>query len=572
MHLPILRLDRLNIFGLLPLLIFMLVIPIGAQPERPEEKVKALFLQWDKPDSPGCALAIIRDGRIIYKRGYGMADLERRAAISPSSVFYIASVSKQFTAMSISLLAKKGKLSLDDDIRKHLPRFPHYQSPVTIRHLLYQTGGVRDYSHLMSAAGIKFQDAADEDVFRILTRQKELNFRPGDEYLYSNSNYFLLAQIVRAASGKPLREFAAENIFKPLGMARTAFQNDNAPATAVTAGIKDRATGYASRSDGGFVVEAPGSYHIGDGGLFTTVEDLALWDRNFYDNKLGGGPPLIERFQTPGRLNNGNKTGYAFGLEVETYKGLKMFGHDGAYYGYSAAMIRFPEQKFSVVCLCNQSGIGSATLARQVADIYLANEFRQTGNKVALPALKIIEVPEKELTAVAGSYFHSANNNFRRIYVKNGKLIYSRGSSESELAPLGNNNFLMLGTPDRVEIGFRSPRPGAPLQMITTINGEVALVHYPVTPANYTASQLAEFNGDYYSSEIDATYNINLRGEQLALQRKNVDGETPLQAQFADAFFAPGTGNFRFIRDGQNRVTGFMLNTGRVRNLRFDKR
>lgn len=562
----------LSLLGLL-VVAFTSVTLATAQSDRSSrdksaEKVDALFVQWGKPDSPGCALAVIKDGQIVYKRAYGMANLDYGIPISSVSVFNIASVSKQFTAMSIALLAKQGKLSLDDDIRKYVPEFPQYQSPITIRNLIYQTSGIREYSHLMSAAGIRFQDAPDEDVFKMLTRQKDLNFKPGEEYLYSNSNYFLLAQIVKSASGKSLREFAEENIFKPLGMVNTGFQNDSTEVT------KNRATGYSSRKDGGFSVEIAASYHVGDGGLSTTIDDLLLWDQNYYDNKLGGGAELIQQFLTPGTLNSGGKTDYAFGIDVETYKGLKVFGHDGVYNGFNAAMIRFPEQRFSAICLCNLTSIQSSRLTRQVADIYLADEFKQrepSGSKIALPEPKVVQVPEKELALVVGSYFNSANNNFRRLYVKNGKLIYSRGTSESELAPLGNNSFLMTGTPDRVEISFKSPRPGTPLQMITVVNGEVAMTHDSVESGTYTSAQLTEFTGTYYSHEIDATYNITLQGDKLVLQRKNVDGVTPLLAQFADAFSAAGTGSIRFTRNGQNHVTGFLLSTGRVRRLRFDK-
>lgn len=571
MHLWLSRFSSISILGPL-VLAFSFVSSATAQSDRPSgnksAEVDALFAQWSKPDSPGCAVAVIKDGEVVYKRGYGMANLDYGIPISSVSVFNIASVSKQFTAMSVALLARQGKLSLDDDIRKNLPEFPRYQSPITIRNLLYQTSGIREYSHLMSAAGIKFQDATDEDVFKILTRQKELNFKPGEEYLYSNSNYFLLAQIVKSASGKSLREFAAENIFKPLGMNHTGFHDDS------TEVIKNRATGYSSRNGGGFSVEAVGSYHVGDGGLSTTIDDLFRWDQNFYDNKLGGGTPLIQELLTPGTLNSGRKTDYALGLDVETHKGLQVFGHDGVYNGFNAAMIRFPEQRFSAICLCNLDSIQSPGLTRRVADIYLANEFKEspeTASKIALPDLKVVQVPEKNLAVVAGSYFNSASNNFRRLYVKNGKLIYSRGTSESELAPLGNDHFLMRGTPDRVEIRFKSPRPGAPLQMITTVNGTVAMVHDLVESAVYTAAQLSELTGAYYSAEIDARYDIILQGDQLVLRRKNVDGETPLLAQFADAFSAAGTGSIRFSRDRQKQITGFLLSTGRVRRLRFDK-
>lgn len=573
MHSWRLRFSPFSVLGLLALA-FTSVTLATAQSDRPggdksAEKVDALFVQWSKPDSPGCALAVIKDGQIIYKRGYGMANLDHGIPISSASVFNIASVSKQFTAMSIALLAKEGKLSLDDDIRKYVPELPQYQSPITIRNLIHQTSGIREYSHLMQAAGIRFQDAPDEDIFKILTRQKELNFKPGEEYLYSNSNYFLLAQIVKSASGKSLREFAEENIFKPLGMVNSGFRADG------TEVMKNRATGYSSREGGPVSVETANSYHVGDGGLFTTIDDLFLWDQNFYADKLGGGTQLTQQLLTPGTLNSGRKTDYAFGIDVETYRGLKVFGHDGVYNGFNAAMIRFPEQRFSVICLCNLAGIQSRRLTRRVADIYLAGEFKEgleSGSKVALPEPKVVQVPEKELAAVAGSYFDAANNNFRRLYVKNGKLIYSRGTSESELAPLGNNRFIMLGTPDRVEISFKPPRPGAPLQMITVVVGVGASTHESVPPASYTTAQLAEFTGVYYSSEIDATYDIVLRGDKLAVRRKNVDGETPMLGQFADAFSAVGTGSIRFTRDRRRRVTGFLLNTGRVRGLRFDKR
>jgi CubicO group peptidase (beta-lactamase class C family) len=529
-------------------------------------KVDQLFAQWDKADSPGCALAVVKDGQMIYKHGYGIANLDYGLPISSKSVFNIGSISKQFTAMSIALLARQGKISLDDDVHKYLPELHQFPSPITIRQLIYHTSGIREYPHLMQLAGIRFQDTTDEEILRMLTRQKELNFKPGDEYLYSNSGYFLLAQIMKRASGKSLREFADENIFKPLGMTNTHFHDDS------TEVVKNRATGYAARKGGGFIIDETDSTRVGDGGLFTTIDDLIVWDKIFYDSKLSGGPELIRQFLTPGTLNSGEKIEYAFGMDVETYKGLNVVGHGGAFNGFNADMIRFPDQRFTVVCLCNLANIESGRLTRQVADIYLANAFKQDGASGDLPAAKVIQVSEKELAAVAGSYFNFASNNFRRLYVKNGKLIYSRGSSESELAPLGNNRFLMLNVPDRIEISFKSPRHGAPLQMLTAANGKVFIVHESVEPATYTPPQLKEFTGTFYSSEIDATYTLALQGDQLVLRRKNVDGDTPLVVQFADAFSAAGTGSIRFTRNAKRELTGFLLSTGRVRNLQFEKR
>lgn len=529
------------------------------------QKIDALFAQWNKPNSPGCALAVIKNGQVLYKHGYGIANLDYDIPISSKTVFDIGSMSKQFTAISVALLARQGKLSLDDDIRKYLPGMPQYSSPITVRQLIYHASGIREYTHLMQLTGIRFQDASADEVYKIITRQKGLNFRPGDEHLYSNSGYFLLSRIVQKVSGKSLREFADENIFKPLGMRGTHFNDDK------SAVIRSRATGYSPRPDGVFGVEFTTTDSVGDGGLLTTIDDLILWDRIFYQNILGGGQDLIREVLTRGTLNNGKKIDYGFGLDIDTYRGLNEFGHGGATNGFTSDMIRFPDQQFTVFCLCNLSNIVSEKLTRQVADIYLSSEFKTDSSNKGLPEPKVIQVSDEELAAVAGSYFNFANNNFRRLYVKNGKLIYSRGGSESELAPLGDNHFVMLGVPDQIEITFKSPRPGAPLQMFTAANGKVFTVHDAVKAAIYTTPQLKEFTGTFYSEEIDATHVISLKDDKLVLQRKNVDGETPLVGQFADAFSAAGAGGIRFTRDGQNHVNGYLLTTGRIRNLRFVK-
>ena len=530
-----------------------------------EAQVDKLFAAWDKPESPGCAVAIIKDGRVVHARGYGMANLDYRIPISSKTIFNIASTSKQFTAASIAILARQGKLSLDDDIHKFLPQLPRYSNPVTIRQLIHHTSGIREYPHLLQLAGLFEQNATTEDVIKMIARQKELNFTPGSEYLYSNSGYILLAQIVKAVSGKSLREFAEENIFQSLKMSHTSFVDDGKEI------VKNRATGYSPRP-GGFSVEMVLHPQAGPSGLLTSVDDLLLWDQNFYANKMTAGPDLISQLITPGTLNSGEKIDYAFGLDIETYRGLKVIGHGGASYGFTSDMIRFPEQRFSVICLCNLSNIESGRLTRQIADIYLADDFKRTeqpNDEASLPAPKPIQVPEEELTAVIGSYFNFASNNFRRIYVKNGKLFYSRGGSESELAPLGDNRFLMLGVPDRIEITFKSPRPGAPLQMFTAANGKVFIVHESVKPATYTSQQLAEFTGKYHSDEIEASYTITRSGENLMLARNGLDTDTPLALQFADTFSAPGTGSLRFTRNKQNHIDGFLLSTGRIRALRF---
>ena len=366
-------------------------------------RVDKLFAQWNKPDSPGCALGIVKDGRLIYKRGYGMANLDYNIPISPKSVFQIASISKQFTAMSILLLAKQGKLSLDDDIQRYLPDLPRYQSPITIRHLIHHTSGIRNFIELAELAGMRHEDAhlTDDDFLGLIARQKELNFKPGEEYVYSNSGYFLLGLIVKRVSGKSLRKFAEENIFKPLGMNNTHFHDDRNLV------VKNRATGYLPSGNGGSALAIDNDESVGAKGLYTSVEDLFLWDQNFYNNKLGGGPDLISEQLSTGKLNNGEKVNYAFGLQVGTYKGFKTIGHGGGFSGFQAYMYRFPEQNFSVICLCNARyiEIDPEELANQVADNFLTDQFKKGPDAVketVAAAPDIISIPEKELASLAG--------------------------------------------------------------------------------------------------------------------------------------------------------------------------
>ncbi|HYY93580.1 MAG TPA: serine hydrolase domain-containing protein, partial [Pyrinomonadaceae bacterium] len=270
----------------------------------------ALFADFDKKDSPGCALAVIQDGALTYQRGYGMADLDYNVPITPASVFYVASDSKQFTAFSVALLVEQGKVSLGDPITKYFPELPGtVYGAVTVGNLVYHTGGVRDYWPLLGLSGNPVEGGVtDDDFIALMARQKALNFKPGEQFEYSNSGYVLLAVLVKRVSGMGLPEFAAVNIFRPLGMNNTFFRDD--PSVVV----KRRATGY-SYQNGGYGEHITDSHLVGDGGLMTTVGDLFLWDQNFYHNKLGkGSPDLIKLVETTGTLNNGKKTTYAFGL------------------------------------------------------------------------------------------------------------------------------------------------------------------------------------------------------------------------------------------------------------------
>jgi CubicO group peptidase (beta-lactamase class C family) len=357
--------------------LFLLLLSFGCQtalnPKDPDRNpglltnVDKIFEVWNNSNSPGCALAIIKDGKILYKRGYGMADLEHDIPISSNTVFYVGSVSKQFTAMCLLLLEEEGKLSLDDNIRKYLPQFPEYNKPITIRQLIHHTSGIRDYLLLWYISGKDYLDYMSEDeVYKLICSQKELDFTPGEKHAYSNSGYFLSSLIIRKVSGKSLREYAEENIFKPLGMKNSIFNDSNKNI------IKNRAFGYTPLNEGNFGNVFMRFDLVGSGGLYTTIEDLYLWDQNFYHNKLGkGGQTLINKMCTNGKFNDGKEVNYAFGLINGQYKGFRTIQHGGSLGGYQAHILRFPDQTLTIIVLSNLATIDPGSLANNVADIFL---------------------------------------------------------------------------------------------------------------------------------------------------------------------------------------------------------
>jgi CubicO group peptidase (beta-lactamase class C family) len=547
---------------LLGLLILSRPLP-AADPTPRAQEVDAVFAEYAKPGSPGCSLAVIRDGRIVYEKGYGLANVEHGVPIDPKrTVFDIGSTSKQFTAASILLLAHEGKLSLDDDVHKTLPELPDYGTPVTIRHLLHHTSGVRDYINLMALGGLNFEDVTtDEDALAAIARQKTLDFPPGSEHSYSNSGYFLLSQIVKRVSGKTLRDFAQERIFTPLGMANTQILDDH------TAIVPHRATAYGPRPEGGFRIDMSNWEQTGDGAVQTTVEDLAKWDQNFYEPKVGGAW-LIEELQTTGKLNNGEAIDYARGLVVDTYRGLRRVAHNGGWAGYRAEMVRFPDQRFSVVTLCN---LGSATtaLAQKVTDLYLAGKLASVPAAQAPAAESSASAAPVDTARYAGLYWDPVGG-VRRILARDGKLLYVRGpGAEFDLAPVGGDRFRLLGVPVTVQVSFLPAAAGAPRRMQVSPAGEKSRMLDEVQPASLKPEDLAAYAGTYTSAELDTTWTLAAENGRLTVHPKRGPA-LPLEPAFTDAFDGPA-GLLRFQRNGGQTVTGFLVGAGRARNLRFTK-
>jgi len=528
------------------------------------EKVDALFSQWDKNDSPGCALAVIQDNEIVYKRGYGMANLELDIPISPRSVFYIGSTSKQFVTMCIALLVQEGKLSLDDDIREFIPEMPDYGTPITVRHLIHHTSGIRDYLELVGIIAGLNEKKMDEmigiyhqpDSRALITRQKELNFKPGDKFLYSNSCYLLLAEIVGAASGSTLREYADENIFKPLGMTNTHFHDD------YTEPIKHRATGYYPAGKGKYRLFLSTFDCVGSGGLFSCVEDLYLWDQNFYHHKVGG-QEACDMMHTRGKLNSGEELDYAFALMIGEYKGLKTVRHGGALGGYRAELVRFPEQRFSVICLSNLSSFNPSGLCNQVADIYLADKL-EAEEPEKEQELKPVSVDPDVYDEYTGKYRLDVGFVVTIKKDKDKLIAEVQGQPKIELIPVNETTFFIRAIDG--ELSFKRDSSGKVNDIVLTQSG-MDIPGKRIEDIPFDPSQLPELSGDYCSDELDVTFTLLAKGDKLYIASAGDPGNR-LRFLKPDEF-AGNQFKIQFLRDDTNKVVAFKLSTGRVKNLKF---
>ncbi len=447
----------------------------------PNPEVDRLFAAWDRPDSPGCALGVLQNGRFIYERGYGMANLDYRIPNGPTMVYYIGSDSKQFTAASIALLALEGRLSLDDDIRTYIPEMPDYGTPITIRQLLHHTSGLRDIYTLMELAGLPLENVfSDSEAIALLARQKSLNFPPGTEYLYSNSGYFLLGQIVKRVTGTSLRVFADERIFRPLGMTHTHFHDDPGHV------MPNRAMSYEPDGHGGYRISYLQNFDkIGAGGLYSTVEDLAKWDENFYTHRVGG-EALQQLLLTRGVLANGDTIAYALGNELGRYRGLRIVEHGGSMMGYRAHILRFPDQHFSVIETCNLGSIDPGRLARAVAAVYLGDRMapeeaerrvrsaRDTGGTpggAAPPA----PAASEELAAVAGDYYSSELDAIYHLVWSDGRFtLTARHRPAAPLVPVGPDTFRA----GALTLHLERSAPGAAVTAFTVSMGRVRNIRF----------------------------------------------------------------------------------------------
>lgn len=570
--------------------------PVTSQGDEPTSSAKAeldaqpdkLFADWNRANTPGCAVGVVKGGNLVYSKGFGVANLDFQASNTPQTVFEMASLSKMFTCACIALMMDEGKISPDDELRKLVPEMHAFDPPIRIRDLVRCRSGLWDQVSVPILVGWENAAHPAEDFFTLLTGQKTLPFKPGEQFAYSSGDYFLLGLIVQRASGQSLAQFAKQRLFEPLGMSRTFFAEDESLV------VKDRAVGHYKR-DGVWHQWRPMASWAGGGGLKTCVVDLHRWDQNFSSNRLPTGKYLGELLQ------EGTLLGNRYCLDVDAYfketnpearrdsppgqyRGLKRRQFTGGAWGFSAAMSQFPENELTIICLSNCAGITAWTMNARIADIMLADQFPQPPAKTGTPAadLPTVAVAEAELRETVGAYRMKSTNLIWRIALQDGALhMIDHLNAAHHLRPLGKLRFDPEGDFFYATTQFVFARPQADAPM--TFRSEWhepdnpgSLNFEPVELVDPTPDELAKYAGEYESDELATTYRIRVRDKALWL-RINSRRWEQLDATVRDEFIPhirePSDGRrITFLRDENGEANGLSVEHYRVKGVRFFRR
>ncbi len=531
------------------------------------QQVDSIFAPFTLPGSPGCVVAVIDSHRIVYSKAFGLANLEHDVPNTIETIFDIGSNAKQFTATAILLLEEEGILSIDDDVHKYIPELPAYPWPITLRHLLTHTSGIRDYFELMMLKGVFVGNQYPNRYYLdLICRQPELNFRSGEMQMYSNSGFILLAEIVRRVSGRTLAEFARERIFEPLGMTHTRFVED---ASVI---IPHRAASYGSLPSGGYWQGVSIATNNGDGGILSTLADLARWDRNFYDNQLGRKSPLLlRRLQEPFVLNSGDTIPWGLGLRLGEHHGLPVIFHGGAYFGFRSEILRFPDQQFTVIVLANSDKAVAWTLAYQVADLYLSESYHDEVVDAAAATPPSYQPDPRALTDKAGRYRNPISGIIWTVTPTDTTLEIATSTGFAfQLLPTGPDQFISVGIPQQASVRFERDSANAWAAIFTPPGQAPArLSSIPLRPQN---APLETYVGKYHCRELEMTISLLMSGEALSMQSDDADLDYRLTQLLPDEFSAANGGYLlHFIRGEHDQIAALAINSQRVKNLRFDR-
>jgi len=540
------------------------VEPIATEPEK---RADQLFQSYSEDGVPGGVVGVIKSGEVVFSKAYGLANLSHGIPYEVSTPTNIGSVSKQFTAMAILLLEQQGKLSLEDDVRKHIPELPDLGQVVTLKNMLNHTNGFREVYNLMPMTGWKAEDALRrEEIIEMLKRQEELQNAPGEEYNYNNSAFILLAEIVERISGQTFPEFMEENVFGPLGMSSSVVRAD--PSVIIPGASQ------------GYVADSTGYHEAGDlyaaygaGGIYTTVEDFSKWMSNF-SKPLLGGIELVNRLVTVDTLNNGDTMSYALGIGVDEFRGLKNYSHGGADIAHRAFLVYFPEIDAGVVAMSNNGSFNSSGIAYEMAGLYFGDEMEpeeeekeEAGEETDSTG---VTVPEELLQAYAGKYLLTGLGVVLEYSVVDGVLKMNvEGQPEATLTPLSQSEFKYEGVEASVE--FKTDDKGEVTGAVHTQGGQKFELER-VAPYEPTVEELQSFPGKYFSKELETFYTLEMRDTTLTLLIRNTE-EIELSVLKEDNFKGDifFIGELVFKRDAGGQVTGFTAANGRTRGIVFEK-
>ena len=528
--------------------------------------IDSIFSRYE--NKPGCAVAVVKDGITLFQKGYGLANLAHNIPVSTQTIFDVASDAKQFTAACIFLLEKEGKLNLDDPIQKFLPDFPVYaEAPITIRHLIHHTSGLRSYLSTLHSKNLYWGDSFDNsDALNILSRHKGLNFPTGTRFYYSNSNYALLASIVEKVSGVSLGTYAKEKIFTPLGMTNTFFKEERDTV------VKNIATGY-ELTDGIFKkLHYHNAHVVGDGGLHTSLEDFVLWSNNFKFGTVGG-DQLINSMMNSGRLTNGDSIAYAGGLYNVRYHNMAEFpaiGHSGSWAGFRSLFYKFLNQDLAFIILSNNTETNVWTLLDQLVPLFLEEEMAKVRseaiNEVSEDKMETAKLTKKEMTRFCGSFYNSITGVLRAIELQEDQLVYKRSDGrETPLIPIAANTLIFEGAP-HVKLTFSGSTHQS---MVFTVNDQDPAPFKKYDKQTYSEAKLKEFENRYYSEDIDEMHEIvaTKTGLQILVRGKEL---VHLEPFAKDAFRAVHFGYIVFNRhDTNGELLGFTRFDDHLYNLKF---
>jgi len=516
-------------------------------------RVDSVLAPWNHDDTPGCALGVDRGGAPLLRRAVGLANLEAQTRWSVGTISESGSVAKQFVAAGLVLLALDGKLSLDDDISRWIPEVRGVSRRITIRHLLTHTSGLPDRYLLHEVEGRPAGevDHPNAEVMHVVSRLRELNFDPGEDYLYSNTGYVVAVAVLESVSGRSLQQFTDERIFRPLGMTSTRWREDHRVV------VPGRAAAYSGTRDRGFRNDHPFTRVFGSGGLLTTVDDFLKWQSALQRNSAWA--PVRDSLEVVGRLNDGTVLTYGLGTGVSTWRGVRVVSHTGSTGGYRAALYRYPARDVAIALLCNVGSIDPAAVARGVAEAVLGGAL--AANE---PAPRPVSVDAARLTSLAGVYHAPRTEQVLRLTVREGSLFHDA----SRLIPVAPDRFRYpTGNASLIVVGGGN---GGPQRLRVESPGDRAVEYVRAAPPRLDATRLASYEGLYRSPELDAEYRVVVERDTLRLSsawRPSI----PLAPLYDDGFAVAGANRIRFLRGTGGGVTGFLVWAGRVRHLRFER-